>query len=128
MILTVRREIAAHAFLVKSPSTGLGCPEPVEGRIACFQRMFNGQFQGEDQGRPCVRHIHAYNRCPRHQGCLTSSLLLFSCQVADDFLGTSFLRIFNRGIGGTLILDGPSERHDSIPNCDVNEIAVDVRT
>lgn len=47
--------------------------------------------------------------------------------MADDFLGTSFLRVFNRGIGGTLILDGPSERHDSIPNCDVNEIAVDIR-
>ena len=62
------------------------------------------------------------------QRCLTSSLLLFSCQMADDFLGTSFLRVFNCGIDRTLILDGPSERHDSIPNCDVNEIAVDVRT
>ena len=80
MILTVRREIAAHAFLVKSPSTGLGCPEPVEGRIARFQGMFNGQFQGEDQGRPCVRHIHAHNRCPRPE---VSHVFTSSLQLSD---------------------------------------------
>ena len=33
MILTVRREIAAPAFLVKCPLTGSGCREPVKGRI-----------------------------------------------------------------------------------------------
>jgi hypothetical protein len=33
-IMTVRREIAQYAFLVKRPSTGSGRPEPVEGRIS----------------------------------------------------------------------------------------------
>ena len=126
--MTVRREIPARAFLVKRPSTGLGFPEPVEGRIAYFQGMFNAQFEVESQGS-AVRSAHSCAQpLSLAQGCLTSSLLFFSCQMADDFLGTGFLRVFNRGIDGTLILDGPSERHDSIPNCDVNEIAVDVRT
>ena len=31
--MTVRREIAAPAFLVKRPLTGSGCRDPVKGRI-----------------------------------------------------------------------------------------------
>lgn len=49
-----------------------------------------------------VRHIHAHNHClSRHQGRLTSSLLLFSCQKVDDFLGTGFRRDASRGLDGT---------------------------
>lgn len=112
----------------RDPSTGLGCPEPVEGRIACFPRNVQCSIPGRGS-RSAVRSAHSCAQpLPLAEGCLKSSLLLFSCQMADDFLGTGFLRVFNRGVDGTLILDGPSERHDSIPSCDVNEIAVDIRT
>ena len=49
--MTVRREIPAPAFFVKRPSTGSGCPESVEGRIACLQGKFNAQFQVEGQSK-----------------------------------------------------------------------------
>ena len=43
--MTVRRGIAATAFLVKRPLTGSGCCEPVKGRIRVSKEssMFNSR-------------------------------------------------------------------------------------
>ena len=42
--MTVRREFARDAFLLKRPSAGSGRPEPVEGRISfkCFEFHVSG--------------------------------------------------------------------------------------
>jgi hypothetical protein len=56
------------------------------------------------------------------------SSFLLNVQLIDNFLGTGFLRIINRSLGGTLILDRPSERYHSILYRDVDEIGVDEGT
>ena len=45
-----------------------------------------------------------------------SSLSILYLQLVDDFLGTGFTRVFNRSIGGTLILDRTSKRDFTIPD------------
>ena len=56
---------------------------------------------------------------------MSASSLLLTIQLVDDFLGAGFTCVFNRRLGGALILYRSSQRDYSIPDRNPDPLAID---